>query len=44
MIAAQNVKVMIGNITKLAKCAVAVLNTNKVLLSKAANLIETAKA
>ena len=42
MIAA-NVKVMIGNITELAKCAVAVLNRNKVLLSKAASLIETAK-
>ena len=42
MIAA-NVKVMISNITELAKCAVAVLNRNKVLLSKAANLIETAK-
>ena len=42
MIAA-NVKVMIGNITELAKCAVAVLNRNKLLLSKAANLIETAK-
>ena len=42
MIAA-NVKVMIGNITELAKCAVAVLNKNKGLLSKAASLIETAK-
>jgi hypothetical protein len=42
MIAA-NVKVMIDNITELAKCAVAVLTRNKVLLSKAVNLIETAK-
>lgn len=42
-IIAANVKVMIGNITELAKCAVAVLNKNKGLLSKAANLIETAK-
>ena len=42
MIAA-NVKVMIDNITELAKFAVAVLNRNKVLLNKAANLIETAK-
>ena len=40
---AANVKVMISDITELAKCAVAVLNRNKLLLSKAANLIETAK-
>lgn len=40
---AANVKVMISNITELAKCAVAVLNKNQRLLSKAANLIETAK-
>ena len=38
-----SVKVMIDDITKLAKSAVAVLNRNKVLLSKAVNLIETAK-
>lgn len=40
---AANVKVMINKITELAKCAIAVMNSNKDLLNKAANLIETAK-
>ena len=34
---------LINEITELAKCAVAVMNSNKDLLNKAANLIETAK-
>lgn len=40
---AADVKVMIGDITELAKGAAAVLKRNTDLLNKAANLIETAK-